>query len=96
MEPRTQGDILTTMTDYVVLLGRNPVVWVLLAFGLGYALRELISRRRRKKMRRRHRETVDLLTQHELEFIRTLRDADVQKKNRKTSRHLPEPPEQAK
>jgi hypothetical protein len=93
MEPRTQGDILTTIADYVVLLGRNPFVWVLLAFGLGYALRELISRRRRKKMRRRHRETVDLLTQHELEFIRTLRDADVQKKNRKTSRNLPEPPE---
>jgi ABC-type multidrug transport system fused ATPase/permease subunit len=99
MEPHTQGDILTTIADYVILLGQNSVVWVLIAFGLGYGLREIISRRRRKKLRRRHRETVDLLTQHEMEFIRTLRDADTHKKNRKTARQppeLPELPEQTK
>lgn len=93
MEPHTQGNILTTIAESVILLGQNFTVWVLIAFGLGYGLREIISRRRRKRMRRRHRETVDLLTQHEMEFIRTLRDADIHEKKRKTARQPPELPE---
>ena len=38
----------------VSLLQRHLIAGLLIAFGLGYLVREMISRYRRKKFRRRH------------------------------------------
>ena len=48
------SDIWDTAAGAENLIYRHPTVWVLIAFALGYLVRELISRRRRRKFRRRH------------------------------------------
>ena len=54
IEPQILSNIWDTTAEAVILIDRHPAVWVLIAFALGYLVRELISRRRRKKFRRRH------------------------------------------
>jgi hypothetical protein len=51
MEPRTLNSILEIAGD---VLCRHFIVAALVAFALGYLVREIISRHRRKKFRRRH------------------------------------------
>ena len=54
IEPQILSNIWDTAAGAEILIYRHPIVWVLVAFALGYLVRELISRRRRKKFRRRH------------------------------------------
>jgi hypothetical protein len=51
MEPDALNYVLNAGAS---LLYRHPITGLLIAFGFGYLVREIISRYRRKKFRRRH------------------------------------------